>query len=48
MSKDRMHELAKNRVTQIKMADVCNRTVIGIFVLWLVWVATSVLIRVVR
>lgn len=48
MDKDKMQELAKNRVAQIKMADICNSTVIGIFVLWLVWVATSVLIRVVR
>jgi hypothetical protein len=43
-----MHELAKERVSQIKMADICNSAVIGIFALWLVWGATSVLIRFVR
>jgi hypothetical protein len=48
MNEDRIHELAKDRVAQIKMADICNSAVIGIIALWLVWVATSVLIRFVR
>jgi len=48
MNENRMHELAKGRVSQIKMADICNSTVIGIFSLWLIWVASSVLIRFVR
>jgi len=48
MNENRMHELAKDRVAQIKMTDICNSTVIGVFALWLVWVATSVLIRFVR
>lgn len=48
MDEDRRHELAKARVAQIKMADICNSTVIGILALWLVWVATSVLIRFAR
>ena len=48
MARDRMHELAKNRVTQIKMSDICNSTVIGIFAVWVIWVSTSLLIRFIR
>jgi hypothetical protein len=48
MNEDRIHELAKERVTQIKMADICNSALIGAISLWLVWVATSMLIRFVR
>jgi hypothetical protein len=45
MKRSRMHELGKSRVAQIKMADVCNSTVIGIIAMWVVWVSTSLLIR---
>lgn len=45
MKEKRMHELAKSRVAQIKMADIFNGAVIGIFALWAVWVSTSLLIR---
>lgn len=45
MEKNKIHELGKNRVSQIRMADVCNSTVIGILALWVVWVSTSLLIR---
>ena len=44
MKENRMHELAKNRMSEIKMADICNSAVIGIFALWAVWVSTSLLI----
>lgn len=45
MEKSRMRELGKSRVAQIKMADVCNCTVIGIVAIWGVWISTSLLIR---
>jgi len=45
MERNRMHELGKSRVAQIKMTDVCNSTVIGIIALWVVWVSTSLLIH---
>ena len=48
MSKNIKIELGKSRVSQIKMADVCNSTVIGIFALWVVWVSTSLLINLVK
>jgi len=48
MNENRMHELAKNRVAQIKMADICSSAVIGVFARWLVWVASAVLSRFVR
>lgn len=44
MNENRMHELGKNRVAEIKMADIFNSAVIGTFALWLVWVSTSLLI----
>jgi len=45
MKNDRIDELGKNRYAQVKIADVCNRTVIGAFVLWIMWISTSLLIR---
>jgi len=48
MNKNRMHELGKNRFAQVKMEDICNRTVIGIVALWVIWVSTSVLIHFAR
>jgi len=48
MKKNWNHEPAKTRLAEIKMADVCNRTVIGIIVLWVVWVSTSLLIYFMR
>ena len=46
MQKNRMeHDYGKSRVAQMNMVDICNGTVIGGFVLWSVWVATSLLIR---
>jgi hypothetical protein len=48
MKKSRMHELAKSRVAQIRMMEVCNFTVIGGLTVWLLWMASSMLIRFVR
>ncbi len=46
MQKNRMeNDYGKSRVAQMNMVDICNGTVIGGFVLWSVWVATSLLIR---
>lgn len=45
MRKNRISELGKSRVSQIKMVDICNSAVIGILALWSVWVSTSLLIR---
>jgi len=46
MQKYRMeHDHGKSRVAQMNMADICNGTVIGGFVLWSVWVATSLLLH---
>jgi hypothetical protein len=45
MKRKRMQELGKNRVTQIKMADICNSTVVGILAIWVVWLSSSLLIR---
>ena len=45
MNENIMHEMAKNRMSKIKMADICNSVVIGIFALWAVWVSTSMLIH---
>jgi len=45
MKENRMHELGKSRVSEIKMADICNSAVIGTFALWVVWVSTSLLIH---
>ncbi len=48
MREKRMHELAKSRLTEIKMADIFNGTVIGIIALWAVWVSTSLLIHFIK
>ena len=40
-----MYELGKKRVLEINPVDICNRAVIGTFALWLVWIATSLLIH---
>jgi hypothetical protein len=48
MEKNRIHEREKSLLAEIKMTDVCNRTVIGVFVLWVVWVSTSLLIFLMR
>lgn len=48
MDKNRMYELGKSRVAQIKTTDVCNRVIIGILTLWAVWASTSVLIDFIR
>jgi len=45
MKENRMHELGKSRVLEIKMADICNSAVIGTVALWAVWVSTSLLIH---
>jgi hypothetical protein len=45
MEENRMIELGKNRLSEIKMADICNSAVAGIFALWVVWVSTSLLIH---
>ena len=45
MKENRMHELGKSRVSEIKMTDIWNSAVIGIFALWVVWVSTSMLIH---
>ena len=45
MKKTRIRELGKDRLTQIKMADICNSMVIGVFALWVIWVSTSLLIH---
>ena len=45
MKENKMYELGKNRVSEIKMGDICNSAVLGTFALWLVWVSTSVLIH---
>ncbi len=41
----RKEEIGKTRHHQLRMADVCNGTVIGIVALWMIWVSTSVLIH---
>jgi len=41
----RKEELGKTRHHQLRMADVCNGTVIGILALWMIWVSTSMLIH---
>ena len=45
---NRIHELGKSRVAKIKMSDICNSAVLGIFALWVVWVSTSLLIHIFR
>jgi len=45
MKENRMHELGKKRVAEIRMVDVCNSAVIGTFALWMVWVSTTLLIH---
>lgn len=45
MKENRMQELGKKRVMEIRMSDICNSAVIGILALWLVWVSTSLLIH---
>ena len=48
MNKSRVHELGKDRVAQIRMADIFNHVVIGILTIWAIWVLTSLLIRFIR
>ena len=45
MKNAKMIDLGKNRHAQVKMSDICNGAVIGIFALWVVWISTSVLIH---
>jgi len=45
MKENKMHEIGKNRHAQVKMSDICNSAVIGIFALWMIWISTSVLIH---
>jgi len=45
MKNNRMYELGKSRVSDIKLTDICSSTVIGIFSLWAVWISTSLLIH---
>ena len=41
----RINELGRKRHAKIKMAEIFNGTVLGIFALWGVWVSTSLLIH---
>jgi len=45
MKNNRMHELGKSRVANIRMSEICNSTVMGILALWSFWISTSLLIR---
>ena len=45
MRNNRMQDIGKSRVSQIKMEDMYNRAVIGVFSLWTIWATTSLLIR---
>ena len=45
MKESRMHEFGKQRVLEINPVDICNRAAIGTFVLWLIWISTSLLIH---
>jgi hypothetical protein len=40
-----MLELGKKRHAKIKMSDIFNGAVLGIFALWIVWLSTSMLIH---
>ena len=45
MAKNRMQELGKKRVAEVRMADIFNGAVIGIIALWSFWFSSTVLIR---
>jgi len=45
MGKNRMHELGKSRVVQIRPAEVCISFIIGVITVWGIWISSSLLIR---
>jgi hypothetical protein len=48
MKKNRMHELGKSRVVQIRPADVCISSLLGLFAVWGIWISSSLLISFIR
>lgn len=48
MENNIMYELGKDRATQIRSSEICTGALIGIFTLWVVWAASTLLIHIIR